>query len=183
MSPEPNRMTPIHESSLYNPTCLRRKLCLPFSAVSNFSRVEDYLLKSVSNDMDGRCITEGFVEPGSCKLRSYSVGTFSAGNIKFDLDIECMMCCPKEGTVIKCTAKTVTQAGIRAHAAFMTPSPVVVYVSREMYDATRVSESMPSQLPMDSVKPGDVMHIRVVGRRFELNDKQVSIIGEWIMHP
>jgi hypothetical protein len=36
---------------------------------------------------------------------------------------------------------------------------------------------------MDSVKPGDVMHIRVVGRRFELNDKQVSIIGEWIMHP
>ena len=174
-------MTP--DSSLYTVACLRRKLCLPFSSVSNFVRMDDYLLKAVSNDIDGRCITEGFVKPGSCKVRSYSVGTFSAGNIQFELDIECMLCCPKDGAIIKCTAKTVTQAGIRAHAAFMTPSPVVVYISREMHDATRVSESMQPQTPMDSVKPGDVMHIRVVGRRFELNDKQVSIIGECIMHP
>jgi hypothetical protein len=32
---------------------------------------------------------------------------------------------------------------------------------------------------MDSIKPGDVIQVRVVGKRFDLNDKYVSIIGEW----
>ena len=170
----------IPESHIYIPVCLQRKLCVPFSSVPNFGQVEDHLLQAVSNDMDGRCIAEGFVKPGSCILRSYSIGTFSAGNIRFDLNVECMMCCPKEGAVIKCTAKTVTQAGIRAHAACTVPSPVVVYISREMHDATRLGEQT-QQMPMDSIKPGDAIHIRVIGRRFELNDKQVSIIGELIM--
>jgi hypothetical protein len=30
------------------------------------------------------------------------------------------------------------------------------------------------------VKPGDMIHIRVVGKRFELNDKHVSVIGELV---
>jgi hypothetical protein len=165
----------VPDHSLYHSTCLRRKLCIPFSDISNFSRVEDHLRQAVSNDMDGRCIAEGFIKPGSCRLRSYSIGTFSAGNIRFDLDIDCMLCCPKEGAIINCIAKTVTQAGIRAHAC-TNPSPVVIYISREMHDAARIHGPM----TMDSIKPGDMMHVRVVGRRFELNDPQVSIIGELI---
>jgi len=76
---------------------------------------------------------------------------------------------------MSCVAKTVTQAGIRAHA-FSEPSPIVVYVSREMHDAVSKNRMMTNS--MDSIKPGEVIQIRVVGRRFELNDKHVSIIGE-----
>ena len=163
-------------SSLYHSTCLRRKLCIPFSDIPNFSRMDDYLRQMVSNDMDGRCIAEGFIKPGSCVLRSHSIGALSAGNIRFDLDVECMLCGPKDGAVINCIAKTVTQAGIRAHAC-TNPSPVVIYISREMHDAVRHG---PVPMPMDSIKPGDTMQIRVVGKRFELNDKHVSVIGELI---
>ena len=175
-------MTPAHESALYHATCIRRKLCIPVSDIPHVSRVEDHLRQTVSGEMDGRCIAEGFIKPGSCILRSHSAGTFSAGNIRFDLEIDCMLCCPKEGAVMNCVAKTVTQAGIRANASVREhePSPVVIYISREMHDATRLGESMQTQMPMDAIKPGDAMQIRVVGRRFELNDKQVSIIGEWI---
>ena len=135
----------------------------------------------VSNEMDGRCIAEGFIKPGSCVLRSHSIGALSAGNIRFDLDVDCMLCCPKDGAVINCIAKTVTQAGIRAHAC-TNPSPVVIYISREMHDAARIPMPvpMPMTMTMDSIKPGDTMQIRVVGRRFELNDKHVSVIGELI---
>ena len=92
-----------------------------------------------------------------------------------------MLCCPKDGAVINCIAKTVTQAGIRAHAC-TNPSPVVIYISREMHDAARIPMPvpMPMTMTMDSIKPGDTMQIRVVGRRFELNDKHVSVIGELI---
>jgi hypothetical protein len=71
---------------------------------------------------------------------------------------------------MNCLAKTVTQAGIRAHAC-TEPSPVVVYISREMQDSSPM---------METVKPGDRLTVRVIGHRFELNDKHVSIIGEWI---
>jgi hypothetical protein len=138
--------------------------------------MDDYLRQMVSNDMDGRCIAEGFIKPGSCVLRSHSIGALSAGNIRFDLDVDCMLCCPKDGAVINCIAQTVTQAGIRAHAC-TNPSPVVIYVSREMHDAVRHG---PVPMPMDAIKPGDAMQIRVVGKRFELNDKYVSVIGELI---
>ena len=164
-------------SLLYHSTCIRRKLCIPFSDIPNFKCMEDHLKHVVSSEIDGRCIAEGFVKAGSCNLRSYSIGTFAAGNIRFDLEIECMLCCPKEGAIMNCIAKTVTQAGIRAHAC-ANPSPVVIYISREMHD-TATTRMIANYMSMDSIKPGDMIQVRVVGRRFELNDKQVSIIGEW----
>jgi hypothetical protein len=48
-----------------------------------------------------------------------------------------------------------------------------------MHDAT--TRIIANNVSMDSIKPGDMIQVRVVGRRFELNDKQVSIIGEWTM--
>ena len=174
-------MTPSSANdSLYNNVVINYKVCIPFSAITNFNCIEDHLKQVVSNEIDGRCIAEGFVKPGSCNLRSYSIGTFAAGNIRFDLEIECMLCCPKEGTIMNCIAKTVTQAGIRAHAC-TNPSPVVIYISREMHDAATVKSRMIANHAgsMDSIKPGDMIQVRVVGRRFELNDKHVSIIGEW----
>ena len=140
---------------------------------SRISRISDILMNNLRNtyQMSGKCIPEGFVKPHSCNLRSHSVGTFSAGNITFQLEVGCMLCCPKEGDVINCVAKTVTQAGIRAQAC-AEPSPIVIYISREMQDS--------QSRTMDSVKPGDALVVRVIGRRFELNDKHVSIIGEWI---
>jgi hypothetical protein len=167
-------------SSLYHSACIHRKLCIPFSDVSNFKHIGEHLLQGVSNEIDGKCIAEGFVQPGSCKLRSYSVGTFAAGNIRFDLEVECMMCSPKEGDIMRCIAKTATQAGIRAHAC-TNPSPVVIYISREMHDANANARLISNHTSMDTIKPGDIIHVRVVGRRFELNDKHVSIIGEWTM--
>lgn len=167
-------------NSLYHSTCIRRKWCIPFSDVPNFNHIEEFLLNSVSNEIEGMCITEGFVQPGSCRLRSYSIGIFAAGNIRFNLEIECMICSPKEGDIISCIAKTATHAGIRAHAC-TNPSPVVIYISREMHDANANARLISNHMSIDTIKPGDVMQVRVVGRRFELNDKHVSVIGELTM--
>jgi len=160
-------------SSLYHATSVHHKLRIPFSEINNFQNLEEELTRRVSAQITGKCIPEGFVKPNSCRLRSHSVGALSAGNIMFHLEVDCMMCAPNEGDVIKCIAKTVTQAGIRAHAC-MDPSPVVIYISREM------QESSPESRTMDSVKPGDGLLVKVIGKRFELNDKHVSIMGEWI---
>ncbi len=164
---------------LYHAQNIKFKISVPFSSIHDFNRIEDHLKEVVSTQIDGKCIPEGFVKPGSCMLHCYSVGTFSAGNIQFVLNIDCMICCPKEGMIMTCIAKTVTQAGIRAYAAITNPSPIMVYISREMHDAVSKNRLMANSI--DSVKPGDTIQIRVVGKRFELNDKHVSVIGELIV--
>lgn len=159
--------------ALYTPAVIQHKVCFPLSYITDFKRIQEQLTQYVSAQISGKCIPEGFVKPNSCTLRSHTVGTFTAGNIAFTLEIECMLCCPKQGDVMNCIAKTVTQAGIRAHAC-TDPSPVVVYISREIHDSSLTPRMM------DTVKPGDRLTVRVIGHRFELNDKHVSIIGEWI---
>jgi hypothetical protein len=175
-------MTPAANDSnaLYQHRVIHHKVCIPFSEIREFRDISDRLTQHVSNQMSGKCIAEGFVKPNTCHIISHSVGTFAAGNIVFHLEVGCMLCCPKEGAIMNCVAKTVTQAGIRAHAFTkekeQESSPVVIYISREMHDSSAASQSR----TMDSIRPGDMLAIRVVGRRFELNDKHVSIIGEWI---
>jgi len=48
-------------------------------------------------------------------------------------------------------------------------SPVIIYVSRDHHSTNEY---------FNSIKEKDAIRIRVIGQRFELNDKQVSIIGE-----
>ena len=71
--------------------------------------------------------------------------------------------------LLSCVAKNITKAGIRAESADEMPSPVVVFVAKDHhYNSSDFSE----------IKEGDVFTTRVIGQRFELNDKYVSIIGE-----
>ena len=73
--------------------------------------------------------------------------------------------------LINCVAKNITKAGIRAESDTDVPSPIVVFIAKDHhYSAPHFAE----------VKEGDKLTVRVIGQRFELNDKYISIIGELI---
>jgi hypothetical protein len=73
--------------------------------------------------------------------------------------------------LIQCVAKNITKAGIRAESANEVPSPVVVFIAKDHhYNNDYFAD----------VKEGDRITVRVIGQRFELNDKYISIIGELV---
>jgi hypothetical protein len=80
-----------------------------------------------------------------------------------------MSCFPVEGMLVRCIAKNITKAGIRAESEDETPSPIVVFITRD-------NNYMSSYF--SSIKENDKFLARVIGQRFELNDKYVSIIAE-----
>jgi hypothetical protein len=89
----------------------------------------------------------------------------------FEVVFECDICFPVEGSLISCVAKNITKAGIRAESASDVPSPIVVFIAKDHhYSSAYFSE----------IKEGDKITIRVIGQRFELNDKYISIIGELV---
>jgi hypothetical protein len=158
----------------YETAEIKRIVRLPLNSLNNIVTSEeliDLLRSHISNEICNRCIPQGYVKSESCEVKSHSVGVCSGANIIFNLDIKCMICCPNEGDKLSCVAITVTQAGVRCHAP-ISPSPLVVYISREMDEIKNKK--------MDAIKPGDIVQIKVIARRFELNDKHVSVIGELI---
>ncbi len=90
--------------------------------------------------------------------------------VVFEVAFECLVCSPVEGMHIECVAKNITKAGIRAETN-EDPSPVVVFVSRDHHYASTY---------FSSIKADQDIKVRVIGQRFELNDKYISVIAELI---
>jgi DNA-directed RNA polymerase subunit E'/Rpb7 len=156
------------ENVLYSKAILTQKVQLPFIIVG--SNIETTIKHTISTKIEGRCIVEGYVRPGSIQIINISSGTLQGRFVEFVVVFECNICCPVEGMLIKCYAKNITQAGIRAFTSLdEKKSPVIIYVSRDHHS---------SDAYFNSIHEKDAIRIRVIGQRFELNDKQVSIIGE-----
>uniref|UniRef100_A0A6C0LHV8 S1 motif domain-containing protein n=1 Tax=viral metagenome TaxID=1070528 RepID=A0A6C0LHV8_9ZZZZ len=144
---------------------------VPLSIVHIGDNIKQALEKKISFEIEGKCIVEGYVKPGSCRVQSYSSGELSSSDVMFDVVIECEVCSPVEGMHIDCIAKNITEsAGIKAETE-EEPSPVVIYIARDHHFTNS---------NFSNVKPGDKIKVRVIGQRYELNDSYISVIAELI---
>ena len=167
------------EVGVYMNTLLSRKIQVSFNNIGK--NIKEVLEKSVKRDIEGKCTIEGFVKFNSTKVLTYSSGVLFENKVEFDVVFECLVCCPVEGMLIKCNVKNKTQAGIRAvigsgagagtgtGTTSEEKSPVVVYVSRDHHYNNKY---------FNTVNENDEITVRVIGQRYELNDEQVSVIGE-----
>ena len=114
---------------------------------------------------------EGYIKPESTKVITFSSGIIKGPNIIFEVVFECMSCFPVEGMLIQCVAKNITKAGIRAESFDEKPSPIVVFITRDNHFM------MPY---FSTIKENDKFVARIIGQRFELNDKYISIIADLV---
>jgi DNA-directed RNA polymerase subunit E'/Rpb7 len=156
--------------TIYSRCLLTRKIVLPLVTIGK--NLQENIEENIKVNFEGKCVVEGFIKPGSVKIITYSSGTIQRGNqILFEIVFECDVCFPVEGMIISCVAKNITKAGIRAESAGEVPSPVVVFIAKDHhYNVPHFAD----------IQEGDKLSVRVIGQRFELNDKYVSIIGELI---
>ena len=144
--------------------------CVPITSIGK--NLQEVIEENVKANFEGKCLVEGYIKDNSSKIITYSSGIINRGNyISFEVVFECEVCFPVEGMNIQCVAKNVTKAGIRAESASEVPSPIVVFVAKDHhFNVPHFAE----------IQEGDKINIRVIGQRFELNDKYISIIGELI---
>ena len=156
--------------SVYSRCMLTRKIVLPISAIGK--TLKENIEENIKATFEGKCVVEGYVKPHSSKIITYSSGIIQGGNkVIFEVVFECDVCFPVEGMIIPCVAKNITKAGIRAESANDVPSPIVVFLAKDHhFNSTHFAE----------IQEGDKINIRVIGQRFELNDKYISIIAELV---
>ena len=156
--------------NVYSKCLINRKIVLPITTIGK--NLKETIEENIKYNFEGKCVVEGYIKPNSSVIVSYSSGIIQGGNkILFEVVFECDICFPVEGTKITCIAKNITKAGIRAESATDNPSPIVVFIARDHHY---------NNADFGAIKEDDKITVRVIGQRFELNDKFISIIGELV---
>ena len=159
-----------HEIGIYSKILITKNLPVNIKYIGR--NIKELLQKKLSAEIEGKCIVEGYIKPKSVSVLTYSGGIIRGNNIMFEVVFECQVCSPVEGMRIKCTGKNITKAGIRAEIIDgINSTPLVIFIARDHHDITPY---------FNSVKENNNIIIRVVGKRFELNDSYICIIAELV---
>lgn len=153
-------------SNIYTTAILTKKIYVNTKNIGvNLINIFQDILK---NNFEGKCIVDGYIVPDSIKIISYSAGCIESNNVSFEIIFECSICNPREGMIINCVAKNITKAGIRAEINDKF-NPLIIFIARDHnYQVSKFSE----------IKENDEIKVRIIGHRYELNDKNISVIAE-----
>tara|TARA_B100000795_G_C22722726_1_gene408164 strand:- start:126 stop:665 length:540 start_codon:yes stop_codon:yes gene_type:complete len=155
------------KSSIYSKNVLHRKISIPIHLIG--SNLINIINMKLTKLFEGKCSKEGYIKNGSIQILTYSSGVLEDNFILFDVSFECLICRPVEGMRILCKIDNITKAGIRASYYNQIESPVTIFLARDHY------ANNPLFLKLEE---GDLINVKVIGTRFELNDKNVYIIAE-----
>jgi DNA-directed RNA polymerase subunit E'/Rpb7 len=152
---------------VYISSLLTRKIHLPMSDMGR--NVKQMLEDRIMASVEGKCVAEGFIKPGTVHIQSYSSGNVSMNQIEFHATFECMVCHPVEGMLLECESKNITKAGI--HAKVIDANgviPITVFIARDHHNTYNY---------FSTIKENMKIVVSVIGVRFELDDPYICVIG------
>jgi DNA-directed RNA polymerase subunit E'/Rpb7 len=162
------RQTPaFNNNSLYALSKLTDTISIPITTIGkNLKQTLEMYMAAL---IDGKCMKQGFIKPGSITMTTFSSGIVNGEYITFDVCFECEVCYPVSGMLLQCECVNVSKAGINSISKTEKPSPFTLFVIRDHSSSTDV---------FSTIQKGDTFTARVLNTHFELNDTFVSIIGE-----
>jgi len=153
---------------IYANSLITKIIVVPITHIGK--NIKELIRQKLAKEIEGKCITDGYVQPNSIQIYNLSSGIIQSENVKFEAVFECKICLPVEGMIIECIAKNITKAGIRAELD-MKDSPIVLFIARDHNYLTN---------EFSLVNENDKIKVRIIGKRFELNDTYISIIAQLI---
>ena len=146
--------------------------------INKVKNIKDTLLSILKNKIGNKCIKDGFVIENSIEIIKYSIGEIIAdhftGEVRYKVLYTAFVYNPPENSEITCTVKNKNKMGILAEAGFINeniPSPLSILLSKQHH----INNDL-----FNNVYVGDIITIKVVGKRFELYEQQIFIIGKLI---
>lgn len=150
---------------LYVRTEINQIISVDFSQIElDMSR---YFIKYARNFMEGKCRKEGFIRPKSTKIESYTTPILKSNQCIYEVTFSFDVCNPEIDNIYKCKIIKLAKIGIRAVISY-SDNPIVFYISRE-HNPT---------INFDNYKESQNIDVRIIGKRFQLNDSYIEVIAE-----
>ena len=156
-------------NNIYNTAILTKKVYLNINDINAYVRNKlETKLKELYED---KCNIDGFIKKNSIKLLNYSSGKIDSSNkIMFQTTIQCQLCNPINDMIIDIKVLNITKAGIRGDVNIQDKSPMMIFLARDHH--FNINEYF-------DIKENDIISVKVLGHRFELNDNYISVIAEY----
>ena len=156
-------------NDIYIKSIISKYILLNFTEVDE--NIKETLTKKLAGEYEGKCGIEGFIKKDSINIITFSCGEIKAEKISYIVVFECLVCHPVEGMKINCIVNDITKAGIRA--SLPDDNSLVIFVARDHhYQSQKFS----------SIKIDEEIKIKVLGKRYELNDTFIAVIGELVIN-
>ena len=160
----------VDNSHIYIRSLLTQKIVLDYIDVNLelFNKLE-HKIKKLN---EGKCVKEGYVKNNSVKLLTYSSGELFGNKLLFECVFECLITNPVESMIINCITKSITKVGVKAELIVDDNiSPYIIFIARDHHYNNET---------FSQIKENDILQVRIIGQRYELNDKFISVIAELI---
>lgn len=144
----------------------------------------DVLYQKLKKNLEGICSRFGYIRPGSIEIMRRSAGNFVKqhfnGHIRFEMLCKAEVCNPPQDMVLKAVVRNKNTMGLLAES--------FVEVNNESVPVLDIiipkrAAGIASEIDLDNVEIGDEVYVSVQGKRFQLNDKKISIIGRAVKDP
>ena len=123
------------------------------------------------------CSKHGYIKNNSIKILERTIGTINNqhfnANIRFQLKCIAEICNPIQGSIIKCKVKAKNSLGLLAEG-YYDKIPILEII------VPKISAGIQSEINIDTVAIGQEIKIEVCGKKYQLFDKHISIIGKAI---
>jgi DNA-directed RNA polymerase subunit E'/Rpb7 len=139
---------------------------------------EKTILFKLKKRYENVCSKYGYIKDNSIKIIKRSIGTIKNqhfnGNISFDLICIAEICNPIQGSIIKCRVKAKNSLGILAESLTDNKNYILEII------VPKISAGIQSEVNLDNIAIGQEIKIEVCGKKYQLFDKHISIIGKAI---
>ena len=146
------------------------------------SNYRDMIQQLMRQRVEGMCSRHGYIMPGSLSIHKVWPGRLEAvslnGDVRFDIQYYANVCNPPVGTVLTARVVNTNKFGVLAQAGILLPDGDFVPVVEIIVTKTPMA-SVPgaSEVDLEALKAGDEINVEIMGKKFELNDDKISVIG------
>ena len=157
--------------SIYSTNIIHRIINIPFIDVEKYI-LRDYINSYAKKNIANKCHKEGYIND-NIKILNISGGKIRNNNIEYDVQFEVEICLPYEDMKLDVKIVNITKIGIRAVLnENEDKNPITVFANTIHNDIIENSN--------DSYESGNIIKIKVLGLRFEINDKSIYVLGKII---
>lgn len=139
---------------------------------------QERLLNKIREEYEGICSRFGYIKPNSIEIIKRSCAclqkAYFNGSIRFDVLCRGEVCNPVQGSIVEAIVKNKNQLGILAES----------YVELEDQKLPILDIIVPiksagilSDINLDQLQLGETIHIEVMGKKYQMKDRKISIIG------
>jgi DNA-directed RNA polymerase subunit E'/Rpb7 len=162
-------------TELFIPIKFRTTIILSPSEINK--DFESTILTKLKLNYENICSKYGYIKKDTIKIIKRSVGQLKKehfnANIYFDVICIAEICNPAQGSIIKCKVKAKNSLGILAEGYYDNIPILRIIIPKN-------SAGIQSEINIDTIAINDEINIEVCGKKYQLFDKHISIIGKAI---